>query len=565
MAWAWKFIPRDYTLRIGLVLVLALLVSACAPAPVAPSAPGSEAATDTGTTDTGSEAPSTLRIAIVNDESSLNPYTYQSGYPGWNLLLLQFDTLMQLDLDGVPQPWLATNVGYSDDGMTVTLDLRDDVTWHDGEPFTAEDVVFSMNYYRDFPRGRFTTALSALADVQAEGDYQVVITLANPAPSLELSTFADVPMLPAHVWSNVDTPEEYTGADANVGTGPFKLVEYVPDQFYIFEANEDYFAGAPVVDELVAVKFADDAGTLAALRTGEVDMIVRPVGPEQIDLLGAQAGLAVAQGPLYTTEMLTYDMDRAPFDNATVRQAIALAVDRQDLIDTVYLGYGTVGSAGWIHPASPVYNPDAAAVYDPEQAQALLEEAGIVDSDGDGVRELDGTPLAFTLLVDGSNSLRLRLVELIAEMLGEVGMDVTINAVERATWEDAIWPGFDVNQGRNYDMGMWGWSAPVQADVVRSAQLIHSDTSIGTLNLSGYASEEADAVGSALRTEMDADARGELARELQAIIARDLPFVMLLYPDGAYAYNAGVYDGWAFMTGQGIFHKLSLLNEEARP
>ncbi|MEX1018616.1 MAG: ABC transporter substrate-binding protein [Litorilinea sp.] len=563
---------KGLRIRLGAALILTLLLSAvlsaCAPATVAPTpADGdTEAAADVPAADApAAEGSSTLRIAIVGDESTLTPYTYITGYPGWNLLLLQYDTLMQLDLAGVPQPWLATNAEYSDDGLTVTLDLREDVTWHDGEPFTAEDVKFSVEYYKAHPRSRFTAALTPVASVETDGDYRVILTLANPAPSLELGTLSDVPMMPQHIWADVETPEEYAGEDANVGTGPYKLVDYTPDQFYIFEANADYFAGAPAVDELVAIKFADDAGTLAALRTNEVDMIVRPIGPEQIDLLAAQDGLAVAQGPLFTTQMLNYDMQRAPFNNLAVRQAISLGVDRQDIIDTVFLGYGTVGSPGWVHPVSPFYNPDVVASFDPVQAQAILDEAGIVDSDGDGVRELDGEPLAFGLIVNGSDSLRLRISELVAAMLADVGMAVEISAVESTTWEEAVWPGFDVNQGRNYDMAMWGWSAPVQADVVRSASLIHSDPAIGNLNLTGYVSEEADALGAALRTEVDADARAELAGELQTLIARDLPFVLLLYPDGAYAYNESVYADWAFMSGQGVFHKLSLLVPEARP
>jgi peptide/nickel transport system substrate-binding protein len=168
-------------------------------------------------------------------------------------------------------------------------------------------------------------------------------------------------------------------------------------------------------------------------------------------------------------------------------------------------------------------------------------------------------------VVNGSDSLRLRLAELISEMLVNIGIRVQIDAVEQATWEEAVWPGFDVNLGRNYDMAMWGWSAPVQADVVRASSLVHSDTAIGNLNLSGYQSEEADQVAAALMVETDADARAELIGQLQEIIAADLPFVMLLYPDGAYAYNADVYDGWAFMSGQGVFHKLSLLEGDARP
>jgi peptide/nickel transport system substrate-binding protein len=547
-----------------LLLLLALFLAACAPM-VTPAAPAGEAAPAAG--EEAAAAPAaTLRIGILGDESTLTPYTYVTGYPGWNMLMLQYDSLYQLDLAGVPQPWLVSAATTSDDGLTVTLDLKEGITWHDGEPFTAEDVQFTVEYYKATDQGRFTRALAPVEAVAVEGDTRVVMTLSAPAPSFELGVLADVPILPQHIWVDVATPEEFFAeSGTNVGTGPYKLVEYAADQFYRFEANADYFAGAPAVNELVFVNFADDAGSLAALRSGEIDMLTRPVAPEQIEPLAATPDMKVIQGPLYTTQMLNYDMTKSPFDRLEVRQAMSLAIDRQDLVDTIYLGAATLGSAGWIHPASPVFNPDVVTETDPERAKQILEDAGITDSDGDGVRELDGAPIAFDFLVNGDDSLRLRLAELVGEMLAEVGIQANVSAVEQATWEEAVWPGFDVTQGRNYAMAMWGWSAPVQADAVRFGTLLHSDPAFGNLNLTGYANPEADALAEAISTEIDAAARAAMIGELQTLVAQDLPFIMLLYPDGAYAYNAAAYDGWAFMTGQGVFHKLSLLPEAARP
>ncbi|RIK37726.1 MAG: ABC transporter substrate-binding protein [Chloroflexi bacterium] len=547
--------------RIVLFLLAASFLVACAPTASPAAAPAGSAADSAGNGQV-----QRLRVAIIGDESTLTPYTYVTGYPGWNLLTLQYDTLYQLDLNGVPKPWLATDAALSEDGLTVTLTLRDDVTWHDGQPLTAEDIKFTFDYFKANQQGRFTRDLRPVASTAVDDEGRVVVTLSAPAPSLELGTLADVPILPKHIWEGVANPAEHTFEGVtNIGTGPYQLAEYQPEQFYRFTANPDYFAGAPAVAELVAIKFADDAGALAALRGGEVDMIVRPVAPEQIDLLSALPGMKVAQGPLFTTQMLTYDMTKPPFNRLEVRQAMALAIDRQDIIDTVYLGAGTVGSAGWIHPQSPVYNDAVVTETDPERAAQLLEEAGITDSDGDGIRELEGAPLSFEFLVNGSDSLRLRIAELVSQMLKEIGIEASVAAVEQATWEEAVWPGFDVANGRNYDMAMWGWSAPIQADATRIASLVHSDPAIGTSNLSGYQSTQADEIAAAITTEMNPERSAELIRELQTIIAADLPFILLLYPDGAYAYNASVYDGWAFMTGQGVFHKLSFLPEAARP
>jgi peptide/nickel transport system substrate-binding protein len=263
--------------------------------------------------------------------------------------------------------------------------------------------------------------------------------------------------------------------------------------------------------------------------------------------------------------MINYDVQRFPFNNLTVRQAMNLAIDRQDLADTVYLGAASPGSAGWIHPASPMFNEAVVTTFDRDAAIALLDEAGITDSDDDGIRELDGKPLSFEYLAVGTNALRLREAELVSEMLGKIGIEAIVTSVETSTWEEAVWPGFDVSQGRNYEMSVWGWSAPVQANPLRMWQLISSSPDFGFLNLTGFANERADELSEALATSIDPVEQAEILAELQEITADELPFILLLYPDGAYAYWSSVYDGWTFMNGQGVFHKLSFLPEEVRP
>ena len=507
-----------------------------------------------------------LRMGIVGDESTLNPYTYVTGYPGWNMLLLQYDTLYQLDADGVPQPWLVSAAETSDDGLTVTLDLRDDVKWHDGEPLTAHDVKFTVDYFKENPHGRFTRDLRPVESAEVDGDYRVIFTQSAPNPALELGTFADVPILPQHIWSEIENPNEFEfDIDVNVGSGPYKLVRYEPDQFYRFEANPDYFAGAPAINELVFVRYADQTGELSAFQASEIDMIVEAVPPEQVGLLGAASDVEIIRGPMFATEMINYDMERAPFNRHEVRQAMALAIDRQDIIDTVYLGTATPGNIGWTHPESVFYNSDVASEYDPDGANAMLDEAGIVDTDGDGIRELEGEPLAVELLAASNRALTIRMAELVREMLLDIGMDVQVMVVEQSTWEEAVWPGFDVNQGRNYDMSMWGWSPPVQANPVRISSLIHSDPAIGTLNLTGYKNETIDALAEELNVTVDPDRQIELFHEIQAIIAEDLPFIILNYPDGVFANRPAVYGDWVFMTGQGPFHKVSFLPGGARP
>ena len=510
--------------------------------------------------------PITLRAAITGDEDTLNPYTYVSGFPGWNLLMMQYDSLMQLDANGDPQPWLAETVTANADLSEYTVTIVDNATWHDGEPLTAEDVKFSLDYFIDSATGRFSRDLRPVTGVELSGDRDVVITLGSTNPAFDLVALADIPIIPMHVWEGIEAPgEQAFDISTNVGSGPYMLTEYQPDQFYRLKANESYFKGAPQVDELVVIIFADDAGALAAIRTGEVDVSFERVSPEQIELLASQGSLAIAQGPEFTTQMINFDASKAPFDDLAVRQAMSLAIDAEDIVETVYLGAATVGSPGWVHPDKAVYNSDVTPQFDPAAANQLLEDAGYTDSDGDGVREFDGQPMSFEMITNSSDSLRLRIAELTAEMLAAVGIEVTVSSVETGTWEEAVWPGFDIANGRNYDMATWGWSAPIQANTIRVAELVHSDPGIGFLNLTGFSNSDVDEIAAALLTEADDAAFEDGIKQLQALLAEHVPFVMLAYPDGAYVYNSDIYSDYVFVAGQGIVSKLSLLPASARP
>lgn len=563
-----------------MVLILAMFASSCSGSDSETTTTSGDTATtqaggDTETTQAGGESettqpttsePVTVRASITGDEDTLNPYTYVSGFPGWNLLMMQYDSLMQLDAAGEPQPWLAETVSVSDDLTEYTVSLVEGVKWHDGTDLTMDDLEFTFNYFIDSATGRFSRDLSGVESVAVNDAGELVLTLAAPNPAFDLVALADIPIIPKHIWEGIENPGEQSfDISTNVGSGPFMMTAYEPDQFYRFEANTEYFRGAPSVDELVIVIFADDAGALAAIRSGEVDVGFDRVSPEQIELLDAQDPLDVAQGPEFTTQMINIDVSKPPFDDLVVRQAVGMAIDRQDIVDTVYLGSATVGSPGWVHPGKSVYNPSVAPVFDPATANQMLEDAGYVDSDGDGIREFDGQPMSFEYITNSSDSLRLRIAELTSEMLADIGIQATVVSVETATWEEAVWPGFDIANGRNYDMATWGWSAPIQANTIRIAELVNSDPGVGFLNLTGFAHPEIDALSAQLLVEADPAVAADLVSQLQVLIAEQQPFVMLAYPDGAYVYNSEVYDAWEFIAGQGIVSKLSLLPASARP
>jgi peptide/nickel transport system substrate-binding protein len=362
--------------------------------------------------------------------------------------------------------------------------------------------------------------------------------------------------MPRHVWESVpgDKTKEFSSA---IGSGPYKLVQADPDTGYRFRGNPDYFLGAPPVEEL-AFPIVKDANTaLQALRTREVQGYTRGLTPEQIPQF-SQAPFKVAKGPGYASTLLQINAERAPLDRLEVRQAIDLAIDKRNLVDTVLLGAATVAPPGFIHPDSTFHDAAVQPRFDPSVAVQLLDQIGALPG-ADGIRTLDGNPLSFTLLVYANDAVRIRSAELISGMLQGVGIQVRVQALDPNAVDELVWPGFDAGKGRNYDMSMWGWSAPLQIDAGRLVDIIHSDYTIGRNNIGAYQSVEATRIADALRTTADANQRKDLVQALERNVANDVPFVMLFFQDGDFAYRADSFDGWVYQKGQGIYTKLSFM------
>lgn len=497
-------------------------------------------------------------LAIPQDEGELTPYTYVTGYPGYNMLSLVFDTLMLNDLGDVPRPWLAESVTSANGGRQWTIKLREGAVWHDGKPLTSADVKFSYEYYKKYPLiGRFATAVRGISDIRTPDERTVVITLPRPEANFQQVTLADVPILPQHLWQNVTDPRAFKNA---TGSGPFKLVEHRPDQSYRLVENPSYFGGKPGADEVVLSIIKDATSTFQALQAGQVSATSREVLPELIGQFSNNPRLKVVRGPGYASTLLQFNTTIPPFNEVRFRQAVAGLIDTKGLVETLLLGYGTPGNAGFVHPQSPFYSAATR-----EYKRLSVAEAGkVLDSLGyragaGGVRVgKDGKRLEFTLLVQSNNPLRIRAAELIAQQVRPAGIVFNVRSLDPTTVQQAVWPDFDVAKGRNFELAMWGWSAPVTSQL-NLRGLFNSNPAAGTLNIGGYKNPTVDSLTERMVTTVDFDQRKQLATQVQTIIARDLPFITLWYADGVYAYRPEAYDGWKFQKGQGIINKRSFL------
>ncbi|CAA9433567.1 MAG: Oligopeptide ABC transporter, periplasmic oligopeptide-binding protein OppA [uncultured Rubrobacteraceae bacterium] len=490
-----------------------------------------------------------LTIATEADKGNLTPYSFRPP-PGLHaeLTSLVHDTLFLDPYTEEPIPWLATEASASSDAKTWTVTLRDDVTWHDGEEFTADDVAFTYEYYKEGPSNRYSHhahEYPVIESVETLDASTVEFTCADPCPTLQLITLADLPILPEHIWENVEDPQTYT--ELPVGTGPYKLVEYVEDQSYRLEANEDYFLGPPAVQEIEMPIVTDPSSMFLALETGQVDTVTRNIPPEIEERLAETEDIEMVEGDRFSSVFLRFNSETPPLDQQEFRRAFDMAIDRQALVDTVLLGSGTPGSPSFLHPDSRWYESQEAS-FDPEQANTILDEAGITDSDEDGVREIDGEPVNLSVLVPANDPQQIRTAELVAQQLEEVGVGLEVESLDPGTLSQR-------QNSQDFELSTFQGVPHLLGD---PTQLMESLTS-----LLFYANPDYEELKSEWSEATTIEEQSEKLSEIQTLFSEDPPAFTLYYPDTNYAYNTSVYDGWIPVKGHGIHHKWSLIPQAA--
>jgi peptide/nickel transport system substrate-binding protein len=505
---------------------------------------------------------STLRMAITRDEGALNPYTYQSGYPGWNLMTLVYDPLFVADADNIPQPWLVQRYTVSPDGKTWTLTLRPNLKWHDGRPLTADDVKFTYEYVRRHAHARWTSQVRNIESIETSGPSTLTIRLSAASSGFMVQPLTDLPIVPRHIWESVTEPRRFNDT---VGSGPYRVAEIKDGQFYRLVANDGYFAGRPKVRELVLPIVRDATVTFTALKAGEIDTTVRALAPEVVSEFDRTPGIKVVRGAGYASTILQFNAEHPVLRDVKLRQAIANAINTRLMVRLLLLGYGVVGSPGYIHPDSPFYNKEVTFTANKSKAVQLLNEGGYVDRDNDGIRDApNGMPLRFTLLTLAGNPIRIRAADLIRTWLRDVGIDARVVAQEDASIIAQVWPDFDVCKGRRFDMAVFGWSAPVMNRVTVLRDLFHSDCRMGTINIGGYKHPDLDRLGVESGTAVTLEAQKKILFEMQKIVAAEVPIHVLFYQDGIYAYRTDKHSAWVYQKGQGIVNKLSFIDPPRR-
>ncbi len=501
-----------------------------------------------------------LKVGITKDENALTPYSYVTGYPGIDLVSLLYDTLFILDENNKPQPWLVESYKVSDDGLIYEFTLHENVKWHDDKPLTANDVKFTMEYFIEYPKSRFTNPLKSIESIEVLNETKLKLVLSKNDPNFMIQPLADLPILPKRIWSTVTNPDEEINA---LGSGPYTLEEHKSGQYYKMKSNRNYFKGTPPIYELIFPIIEDKTAMLNALSAGEIDVISSNISPELVEKFEADPSLKVVSGPGYSTSLFQINAEKYPMKESAFRQAINYAIDKENLVNTVLLGFAEVGSPGFIHPSSSYYNANLKPAFDQEKARELLEESRFIDSDGDGFREdQNGNKMDLTTLVYSDNPISIRVAELISKSLNDIGIKNTVKAMDSTTVDSLIWPDFDVSKGRDFDLGVWSWSNTMQLYPDRMNDLFHSNLEIGSVNIGGYNNPGFDQLGDKLRGTYDETERMNLIKEMQNLVANDVPVVTLYYQEIVSAYNPAIYDQYVFQLGKGIINKLSFVSGE---
>jgi peptide/nickel transport system substrate-binding protein len=318
-----------------------------------------------------------LTIGAPQEPDTINPLSATSVW-GWKWMRMIYDKLVRLSPDIEPLPWAAASIEAIDE-LTIDVTLREGMTFHDGEAVTAEDVVFTFDYFRDQEFGYFAAFLASIDTVEVTGPLSLRFNLAEAFAPFITVTLSQIPILPQHIWGGIEQAADLSPDQVpTIGSGPFVHERYDRGEYMRMGVYPDHFAAADIdIEAVEMIIYADSEGVFTGLQTGEIDMTAWRMEPGQIPLAEANDQLEVVGVPDFGYFHMTWNLRRPPFDDVAVRRALTMATDRQHMVNVLLDGRGEVGSsvvapvnAFWHNPFVERFD------YDIEAARAELEAAG---------------------------------------------------------------------------------------------------------------------------------------------------------------------------------------------
>ncbi len=464
-------------------------------------------------------------LAVSRDlaNGELDPYYAHSSLMAW-------ESLVGLDNQLAANPQLTESWRLSDDALAWTFKLRQGISFTDGTSFNADTVMANVERFkkispRPSPFVTFTVkiAYGDLAGASRVDDHTVLFQLNTPNPSMvfTMSNFYSAMFSPKSFATNGD----FTGIPA--ATGPFKLIEWKKDQFSLLERNEGYWGKRPQVQRIRMRVIPDSGARVSALLAKEVDGVVElgALSPAEARSLEGKPGITVGADPISISQYLAFNTSKPPFDNVMLRQAVALAVNREAIVKSLVLGYGVPGQS-LLSSFSPQWlSPKGRPTYDPALAQALARST------------LGDTRVRATHVFRSSGGGQARPLKAIGELLQsdliKLGIDLELVQVEQAALGTR-----ETSGDWNLRIGQLGW-ANGDPDFIMD-RLLSSKGDYNVARKGGYSNTEVDGLVAAGKGERDPRKRFEIYERLQEIAVRDVPVTPLYHEYGIYAYRDSI-------------------------
>jgi peptide/nickel transport system substrate-binding protein len=496
-----------------------------------------------------------LKIGMQETISNLNPLLPLTVIEN-DALDQIYETLFILQPDGVYHPALVNKFSVSQDGRQYSLTLQANGTFHDGEPLTAKDVAFSLDFYKKL------WGLSFLEKVEAPDDTTILLSLAEPVPDIGYK-LGQLYILPEHIWGPMAGDPNQLKAFKNekpVGSGLFKVTDFQPGKSLRFIANKTYWKDQPKVDEMLWKTYNQQDDMVQALIKGEIDAIANlPI--TTTNALKSLPNIRVISGPpvkpVFNDIIFNLiDPEKCPkkgqdqctgnpaLQDVRVRQALAHATDKKTIIEITTSNTAKAGLTIVTDRQEPWFNTNLQDyTYDLNQANQILDEAGYKDGNKDGIREIPRTnsPLVLRLYYPGGYPKYTyeRLAELLKKDWNTIGIQVTEKSLDENTLHDIINPNF------NFDMILWGYGG-LQPDPNNMLSILTTRAIASGRSDTGYANPEYDTLFDQQRIEMNPEKRKEIIWKMQEIMLKDVPYIIPYYERTAYAVSTEHFSGWTF-------------------
>lgn len=495
-----------------------------------------------------------LRVGTNADLGSDNPFAATSG-SDWVVATSQYDMMLKFDSEDLsPAPSLAEGCEPNEDHTTWTCTLREGLLWSDGEPLTSSDVAFSFRFIIDNRIPQYKSYFAFDPVFETPDDRTLIWKAEKPTFALDMPPWAYI--VPERLWAQYDGEDIKTikGVPNTpaVTSGPFHMTDWQQGRSWTMTRNPYYWGEEPVVDEIRWRYYTNQEAMVTALKNGEVDIIdgIQPSlgdsleGIENIDLSQTISdwwlNLAFnfgGQGP--DADPLSAIHDRV------LREAITMAIDKQDIVDKAYYGTAATGDT-IIRPASAFWHldipPDREYPYDPAAANAMLDDAGYADTDDDGVREdpETGDPLVFDVPASQETLGAVEAGQLIVGFLRQIGVEVNLLPVSEAKMNDYWGTG-------NFDAYIWYWSG----DPDPNYQLfVFTSEQCAAWSDGCWSDPEFDALYEEQRGIMDREERREVVYAAQQEAYDEIPGVVLAYPSNLQAYRTDRFTDWTPHPGE---------------